>query len=427
MTDIQILGVIFVFLGHVFWLINLSKSKINKMLTYLIYLGVFIFTTLMCIVLCNLLIEDIDKAISLMFIVAFLLYFIVFLILSEGIFLKNLFLFITYSNFFCITHNLSFLLVEIIFDNYNTMYHFIGLLIRLFFNFGGLLLYLYFIKSKIQKIEVDNNKQWLPMCISGVLFFCILAIWTALGTNVWNYTIKDNIIFILLLIVTIGLYIVIFYTIYCMNTIYEFNLIKQQSRYLQEKIKNYEMIESSNRRLRHDIRHHLLNISIFLHKGNIKEALKYIKEYDNEILDLAPRCYSKHMIINNILSAYAIKFKENSISFEVYCNIPENIAIKDVDLISLLGNLLENALNGCKECESLKKTEIYLKIQNNKLIIVCENSCSDKLELDEDIPKNKGVGISSMKYVCDQYNGHIGYSLNNGICSVCIVLNLINQ
>ena len=118
-------------------------------------------------------------------------------------------------------------------------------------------------------------------------------------------------------------------------------------------------------------------------------------------------------------------FDENNIEFNVKCQIDENIKIKDIDLVSLLGNLLENALNACvKSDNELKKVEIYITVNNNKLIIICENTCDYDLELIENVPKNKGIGISSILSVCEIYKGKLSYSLKNEICSVCVTLSL---
>ncbi len=41
-----------------------------------------------------------------------------------------------------------------------------------------------------------------------------------------------------------------------------------------------------------------------------------------------------------------------------------------------------------------------------------------------ELPKHKGIGISSMLAVCNKYDGHLGYSVENGVCSACAVLKL---
>ena len=101
------------------------------------------------------------------------------------------------------------------------------------------------------------------------------------------------------------------------------------------------------------------------------------------------------------------------------------LAVRDIDLIALLGNLFENALHGCQKSEKEKLyIEIYIQMQKNRLTIVCNNVCPDDLELSGSLPKGKSVGISSILSVCRKYDGHLEYKAEHGICSACVVLNL---
>lgn len=424
MTSTQIMGIILVFAAHVFWLSNLSENRFGKLKTGLIYIGLLILATAVCIIFGTVMALDIDSAAFFAFVTTCILFFVGYLLLSKGMFLKKLFLFITYSTFFCIIHNSAYLIVGTLLDDSSQVYNIAAIVIRLLLQFVGLIFYICFIKGKVQNIATYEEKQWLPICVASILFFFLHVSWTVLFTNVWNYTSTDKAIFVLLFIVTIGLYVVIFYTIYCMNMVSEVSLIKQQRKYLQEQVKSYEASETVNSRLRHDMRHHLLSIAAFVKEGNQQAAMDYIQAYDHKILNLAPIRCSRNQAVNSVLCAYNAKFLEKGVPLEVHCQIPENISIQDVDLISLLGNLLENALHGCEDCEGIQKTEIFLHEQTEKLIVVCENTCSPALELEGDLPKQKGIGVSSMLAVCDKYDGHLGYSVKNGICSVCAVLKI---
>lgn len=424
MTSTQIMGTILVFVAHVFWLSNLSENKFDKLKTGLIYFGLLILATAICVIYGTVMALDIDSAAFFAFVTTCILFFVSYLLLSKGLFLKKMFLFITYSTFFCIIHNSAYLITGILLDNSSPMYNITAIFIRLLLQFVGLIFYLCFIKEKVGNIAAYEEKQWLPICLASILFFCLHVAWTVLFTNAWNYTSTDKMIFILLFVVTIGLYVVIFYTMYCMNMVSEVSLIKQQRKYLQEQIKSYEASETVNSRLRHDMRHHLLSIAAFVKEGNQQAAMDYIQEYDHKILDLAPMRCSKNRAVNSVLCAYNAKFQEKRIPLEIHCQVPENISIQDVDMISLLGNLLENALHGCEGCEGTQKAEIFLHEQKEKLIVVCENTCSPALELEGELPKQKGIGVSSMLAVCNKYDGHLGYSVEEGVCSVCAVLKL---
>ena len=109
----------------------------------------------------------------------------------------------------------------------------------------------------------------------------------------------------------------------------------------------------------------------------------------------------------------------------MWCNAPKELKIREIDLIAILGNLLENALHGCQESGKEKQCiEIHIRVQSNRLIIVCNNTCSDKLKLCGSLPVGKNIGISSILSVCQKYDGNLDYKIENNVCSACAVLNL---
>lgn len=126
------------------------------------------------------------------------------------------------------------------------------------------------------------------------------------------------------------------------------------------------------------MRHHLETIVEYAKSGDNSAILSYIREYSTEVSEAAVRQYSINKTINSIPSAYAGKTEKSSIAFGVKCNAPAKLAVRDIDLIALLGNL----------------------------------------------PTGKSIGISSILSVCRKYDGNLDYKIENGICSVCAVLNL---
>ena len=144
-----------------------------------------------------------------------------------------------------------------------------------------------------------------------------------------------------------------------------------------------------------------------------------------EISETAAPQYSVNGVLNSIFSVYGGKAAEHCIDFFVKCNAPKKLSVRDIDLIALLGNLLENALHGCRN--SAKENpciEIHIRLQNSRLIILCDNTCADDLKLSDNLPEGKSIGISSILSVCRKYEGSLDYSLQDGKCSACAVLNL---
>ncbi len=426
MNEYNVIGTGLVLFGHFTWCLNLYDNRLDKHLFKGLYLIASVLTTFLCIYLGLNYSGNFDKMVTLLFFVAFVSFSVSFFLFSKGFFLKKLFLFFTYDIFFCIIHNLSYLITSCFISPTENLFYLVGIIIRTVLHFGTLIFYVCWMKKRILKIHIYDKKQWLPLCVVSALFFCLHSFWMAIGTNVWSYHFYDKVIFLLLFVVTVGLYVIIIFTINYMNKYAEASQVEMHSKFLLDQIKNYERSEEKNRRFRHDVRHHMLHLANLIDAKDPKAALDYIEEYDKAVLSFSQKRYCQDAVINNILSSYGARFQENKIAFSVKCPMDEELKMKDIDLVSLLGNLLENAFNASvKSTQKEKKVGLYLAKQNQKFMIVCENTCDEVLELTDGIPQKKGIGILSILHVCEIYHGQVSYQVENGICSVCIVLSLL--
>ena len=95
------------------------------------------------------------------------------------------------------------------------------------------------------------------------------------------------------------------------------------------------------------------------------------------------------------------------------------------DLISILSNILENALHGCEDSqEPFIRFQLYHK--GSKLVIVCENSCSAVVTFADGMPQSKdgqGVGTSSVVYRAKLYEGEALFSQSNAVFAAKIRMN----
>ena len=425
MAVYNIIGICLVFWGHSLWCFNLYNNKFNKLLSECIYLSIAVLSALFCICFCIIDGGNVYQKIKILFSIAFIIVSTSFFLLSKGYFFKKLFLYITYATFFCVIYSLSYLIVGRFFSSDEESYYLMGIAIRTLLHICALIPYICWVKDKILKVRVYDKKQWIPLCAVSVLLFCLQSVWMTVGKSVWNYHSYDIVIFLLLLIVTVGLYVVMIYTINYMNKCAENNQVKMHSQFLLDQIKNYERSEEKNSQFRHDVRHHMLHLASLIDSNNLNAALDYIEEYDKAVLSLSKKRYCQNPVINNIISSYATRFQEKNIPFSVKCPIKDDLQMKDIDIVSMLGNILENALHASEKSINENKTVgLYFAANNNQFVIVCENTCDDDLELVDGIPKNKSIGILSILNVCEIYNGHASYKIENGICSVCIVLPL---
>ncbi len=182
--------------------------------------------------------------------------------------------------------------------------------------------------------------------------------------------------------------------------------------------KYFEILEHQNKNLMmyaHDTKNHLVAIRSLTDDENIigyiEKLTDGINNYSkiassgNHSLDVIINKYMTECEIKNVKFTYDIR-KSNLLNIEIY------------DMVAILGNLLDNALEAAEISEG---KFIYLQTdrKNNYDIVTIKNSCDKKPETDGDKLKttktNKrfhGLGIKSVKSALKNYDGDFNWEYN---------------
>lgn len=353
------------------------------------------------------------------------LLFLYFCIVSKDGFPKKSFLFLTYYCLFSVSDNMMKLVVRLFLPQISEMAgYYVAIVLRNIVLLLVLALYKKYVAATLSFL-MDSGKKWWNLALVALLFYASQVVVTVLNAANAMSDVYLLLTFTVISFLMCAVYGVIFRNINYMKKESEAALVYQNAEYLSNRMSSLQNAVEANRRFRHDIRHHLDVIVEYAKAGDTSAILAYIGEYRNEISEAAVKQYSLNRTVDSILSVYADKAGEGGVSFSVRCNVPEKLSMREIDLIALLGNLLENALHGCQESgKENKSIEIYIRRQNNRLVIVCNNSCSDKLKLVSGLPAGKSIGISSILSICQKYDGNLDYRMENDVVSACAVLNL---
>ena len=348
-----------------------------------------------------------------------------FCIVSRDCFPKKCFLFVTYFCLLSVLDNILKLTVKVVMPQLSEpVGYFAVISLRDIDLLIVLLLYKKYVAAVFRSLMV-SGKRWWNLGLIAWLFYLLQAAVSILSAE----TLISNALllsaFAIISIVMCAVYAVVFSNISYMKKDAEAELVRQNAEHFSSRLSALQNAEDTNRRLRHDMRHHMDAIATYAKTGDNAAILSYIGEYGNEISEAAVKLYSINRTVNSILSVYAGKAEENGIGFLVRCNATREMEVREIDLIALLGNLLENALHGCQESgKENKRIEIHIRLQNKRLLILCNNTCSDELELADGLPAKKSIGISSILSVCRKYDGNLDYKIEKETCSACAVLNL---
>lgn len=294
----------------------------------------------------------------------------------------------------------------------------------------------YFLDNYFKKVmDVINSDIWKYIWIIPLIFSTITATYSP------NYS-RENaaeINFILLRYFNlIGTFFICFILLKTLkqteiNTRLEEN-IKHKKNQLNMQNEQYLMLTNNieeTKKARHDLRHHTSLIQTFLKDKEYEKLQNYIDSYQNSLPIDNDIILCENYVVNAILCHYINLAKEENISVAVNLKIPTDTFISDLDFCIILGNCLENAIEGCKKITSGKKfISIKSKMTNYMIGFTIDNSFSGKIikENNDFISTKKskkhGLGISSVHAVASKYDGTAKFEVDtmNNIFKASILL-----
>lgn len=187
-----------------------------------------------------------------------------------------------------------------------------------------------------------------------------------------------------------------------------------------------------NRRIRHDFRQHLAVIHDCLNRDDLSSLKAYFNDYEQLFPIQDVHSYCSNYAVNAILSFYAEKAAVSKISLQTHVQIADPLLIPESEFCVLIGNLLENALESCKQATtSIGPPFIRLHIQQlspSMLSITSDNTSATPLRLKNghllsSKHEGTGIGTDSIRSIAERYHGDARFIWKDGIFYASITLN----
>ena len=141
-------------------------------------------------------------------------------------------------------------------------------------------------------------------------------------------------------------------------------------------------------RVRHDFRHTLHTLKMLADEKEYDSLNQYLKKYINALPVSHVITYCQNNSVNALLNYLIPIARESAVDIRIYINIPEHLPVTDIDLCSILGNVLENAIDGCKTVSSEKRS-VQLSVttrHDSYLYIVSTNTFDGIVKKKKPIP-----------------------------------------
>lgn len=167
-------------------------------------------------------------------------------------------------------------------------------------------------------------------------------------------------------------------------------------------------------RARHDFRQSIHTLCELYDAGDSEALGRYLHEYADALPNSEHRFFCANPALNALLNYYQHIALQNGIRFSLKVKLPDSLPLPDVDLCSMVGNILENAINSCLKVED-RVIRFSILIEDEQLYLVATNSFDGK-------PRQKAgryvstfhagdaLGLRSVSAVAESYGGFALFS-----------------
>ena len=406
-----------ILIAHAISGIYSSKLKYSKKTTFIIW-GIWLVLQGCLWCFGEFVINDTGMKFLSVFVSAFVFQYIVFFVTTKGKLSQRLFTILTYSVFFCVFMAFN-TVIQGTFPGMNIVIRLIVLCALLL---GILYYFLNFVCPLCRVASKSMVAGWYPLVFVNFIFVITLVAISVFPVKIASIYEAEFIPFLFLSISIFAVYPIIFSNIKNMTEIAMKRETEQQNELLLLQIEKENMQMNADRMARHDRRHHNLVLLELANKNDIENVKSYLKTLtDDDTTGLNEVTYCKNPTINTVLTVYEKKAKEAGIDVKISARAGYDISVSPKDMVIVIANLFENAINAAKKLKSKEKEiSVDIREKETRLLVKIENTCKPNLKFDE---SDYGIGISSVISTTENYEGMYDFSANEGIFVAKVCLN----
>lgn len=265
-----------------------------------------------------------------------------------------------------------------------------------------------------------------------IALFTITTIMFIITVLITFIDIKNNavnsIVSILFFTVMLILLMIIFFGTFKLTEYYEnqeeLKLTTLKNQMLEKSMSETEQTFMLWKKSMHDYKHNIANLMSLANNNDI-EGIKQYLQSENKLLTKKLFYYKTgNDTIDTILNIKQRTAEDKGIAFIISAEIPDNCIVKSAHFASILGNLLDNAIEASIDEES-PFVEVKIKPVKSYLMIVVSNKCTKsniELKTTKSDKQLHGIGINSVKQTVKEYKGTFLTDHTDGIFNAEIMI-----
>ena len=207
-------------------------------------------------------------------------------------------------------------------------------------------------------------------------------------------------------------------------------LEKEKNALLEHDYQTLKNVYAANAKLFHDFHNHIDVVYHYLLKDHTAEAVHYIENLRSPMQEIIQTAWVGNEAVDYLINSKIALAVSQNIQVGTNIEFPRSTNIQSVDLVAILGNLLDNALEAIKNVEDrFRFINLTIRRINDMLVIKVENGCSAApAEMNRSLQTSKadktlhGWGLQSVRAAAERYDGTVETEYSNQIFRAVVTL-----
>ncbi len=266
-------------------------------------------------------------------------------------------------------------------------------------------------------MELPDSHNILLVFISAGSIYIMGTVFMLAYQSEWKYAETFSLISVAVLLFINVLIFYIYRKLADDLYVRQMNLVYEQQLELSERHqKEIELSMQQMRDVRHNMRNDFVSILAYAEKGECGKIIGFVNDVmENGNLKPSEGVNTGNTVIDSLVGYWRTTAEKEGIAFQSNLCIPVDIPFKSADISLILGNLLENAVEGARKADGKKYIRLKIKYDRSNLLISVENNYrgelvktkGKKLQTTKADVLNHGIGLPSVYRVAEKYHGTV--------------------
>lgn len=236
-----------------------------------------------------------------------------------------------------------------------------------------------------------------------------------------------------------GLFVINVINYISLDNIFHIKDLEEQKKQLEQQLlfqtNKYSQISAAYRSTRsiiHETKRHFFYLQECAENNDVQHIIPYMKKAMQDMESCYNRINTGNLVIDSFVSNHIAMAEQENIQYSTDIRIDVNkVPVDDYDLSVILGNLLDNSLQECRNIKPPHPRSISVQILTTEknfviqIVNTCRNLQEKDMRNDSEYTLFHGYGIENVKKITRQYLGTYDIQQKNNLFDALIVIPIL--